>query len=79
VEFGEDGKPTYVEHHRTLGDRIRELVAAGFVLRDLVEPEWPPTLTQTWGQWSPLRGVLFPGTAIYVAEKPAETATEKAG
>jgi hypothetical protein len=70
VEFDEDGRPTYVEHHRTLGDRIRELVAAGFVLRDLVEPEWPPTLTQTWGQWSPLRGVLFPGTAIYVAEKP---------
>ena len=33
--------PTYVEHHRTLGDRVREIVGAGFVLRDLVEPEWP--------------------------------------
>ena len=26
VEYDETGAPTYVEHHRTLGDRIRELV-----------------------------------------------------
>ncbi|MET7399858.1 class I SAM-dependent methyltransferase [Dactylosporangium sp. NPDC005572] len=68
----EDGHhvPTYVEQHRTLGDRIRELVAAGFVLDDLVEPEWPDGHTETWGQWSPLRGRIFPGTAIFVATKP---------
>ena len=41
VEFDDDGVPTYVEHHRTLGDRVREIVAAGFRLVDLVEPEWP--------------------------------------
>jgi SAM-dependent methyltransferase len=41
VEVDEHGVPSYVEQHRTLGDRVRELVAAGFVLRDLVEPEWP--------------------------------------
>lgn len=70
VEQDEAGVPTYVEQHRTLGDRIRELVAAGFVLRDLVEPEWPEGHDQLWGQWSPLRGRLFPGTAIYVAERP---------
>jgi SAM-dependent methyltransferase len=70
VEFDEAGRPSYVEHHRTLGDRIRELVAAGFVVRDVVEPEWPEGHEQLWGQWSPLRGALFPGTAIYVAEKP---------
>ena len=68
VEQGEDGIPSYVEQHRTLGDRIRELVAAGFVLRDLIEPEWPVDHTQIWGQWSPLRGRLFPGTAIFVAD-----------
>jgi SAM-dependent methyltransferase len=68
VEFGEDGAPTYVEHHRTLGDRVRELVAAGFRLVDLVEPEWPPGLADEWGQWSPLRGAILPGTAIYVCE-----------
>jgi SAM-dependent methyltransferase len=67
VETDERGVPTYVEQHRTLGDRVRELVAAGFVLRDLVEPEWPPGHEQIWGQWSPLRGRLFPGTAIFVA------------
>ena len=32
VEQDDAGVPTYVEQHRTLGDRIRELVAAGFVL-----------------------------------------------
>jgi SAM-dependent methyltransferase len=69
VEQDADGVPTYVEQHRTLGDRVRELVAAGFVLRDLIEPEWPDSHDRIWGQWSPLRGRLFPGTAIFVAER----------
>jgi SAM-dependent methyltransferase len=68
VETDDDGRPSYVEQHRTLGDRIRELVAAGFVVRDLIEPEWPAGHDQIWGQWSPLRGRLFPGTAIFVAD-----------
>lgn len=71
VEFDGDGKAVYVEHHRTLGDRVRELVTAGFTVRDIVEPEWPREHDGIWGQWSPLRGRLFPGTAIYVAQKPA--------
>jgi len=71
VERDERGVPSYVEHHRTLGDRVRELVAAGLVLRDLVEPEWPDGHDRIWGQWSPLRGRIFPGTAIFVADKPA--------
>ncbi|MEP6852421.1 MAG: class I SAM-dependent methyltransferase [bacterium] len=62
---GPDRAPSYAEHHRTLGDRVRELRAAGFVLDDLIEPEWPDGLTREWGQWSPLRGAHFPGTAIY--------------
>ncbi len=66
VEY-DAGEPIYVEHHRTLGDRIRELVAAGFTLTDLIEPEWPDDHDAEWGQWSPLRGRLFPGTAIFVA------------
>ena len=65
VESDDRGRATYAEHHRTLGDRVRELRAAGFVLQDLIEPEWPAGLTATWGQWSPLRGAHFPGTAIY--------------
>lgn len=68
VEFAADGTPTYVEHHRTLGDRVRELAAAGFRLVDFVEPEWPAGHTEEWGQWSPLRGAILPGTAIYVCE-----------
>jgi SAM-dependent methyltransferase len=68
VELDEAGTPLYVEHHRTLGDRVREIAAAGFRLVDLVEPEWPEGHDQVWGQWSPLRGALFPGTAVYVCE-----------
>ena len=70
VEQDEQGVATYVEHHRTLGDRVRELVGAGFRLVNLVEPEWPEDNTRTWGQWSPLRGQVIPGTAIFVCEKP---------
>src|SRR4051794_14382935 len=67
LEIGESGHPLYVESHRTMGDRIRELVAAGFVVTNVVEPVWPAGHTREWGQWSPLRGNLFPGTAIFVA------------
>ena len=70
VEVDEAGSATYVEHHRTLGDRVRELVAAGLVLEDLVEPEWPAGHDREWGQWSPLRGRLLPGTAVFVTRRP---------
>ena len=69
VEQDESGAATYVEHHRTLGDRVREITAAGLELLDLVEPEWPAEHTRTWGGWSPLRGRLLPGTAIFVCRK----------
>jgi SAM-dependent methyltransferase len=70
VELGPDGEVAYAEHHRTLGDRVREISAAGLVLVDLVEPEWPESNDQVWGGWSPLRGRLIPGTAIFVTRKP---------
>ncbi|MEU3501497.1 class I SAM-dependent methyltransferase [Streptomyces hundungensis] len=66
VEQDENGDAVYVEHHRTLGDRVRDVVAGGFRLEDLVEPEWPAWNAQEWGGWSPLRGNLIPGTAIFV-------------
>ena len=66
VETDADGRATYVEHHRTMGDRVREIVAAGFVLQDVIEPEWPEDFTGVWGQWSAERGEMFPGTAIFV-------------
>lgn len=70
VEQDEDGVATYVEHHRTLGDRVRELTAAGLTLLDLVEPEYPESLGDRWGGgWSALRGRLVPGTAIFVTQK----------
>jgi SAM-dependent methyltransferase len=69
VEQDEAGRATYVEHHRTLGDRVREVVAAGLRLVNLVEPEWPDGLERAWGGWSPLRGRVIPGTAIFVCVK----------
>ncbi|WP_030672461.1 class I SAM-dependent methyltransferase [Streptomyces rimosus] len=66
VEQDEAGRAVYVEHHRTLGDRVRDVAAADFRLVDLVEPEWPEWNNQEWGGWSPLRGNLIPGTAIFV-------------
>jgi SAM-dependent methyltransferase len=70
VELDRRGRVIYAEHHRTLGDRIRQVVAAGLVLDDLVEPEWPDDNDQIWGGWSPMRGRLLPGTAIFVTHKP---------
>lgn len=70
VESGADGSVAYAEHHRTAGDRVRELVGAGFVLDDLIEPEWPPDHDETWGGWSPERGRVLPGTAIFCCHLP---------
>lgn len=71
VEVNDDtGRVAYVEHHRTLGDWVRLLTRHGFVLVDLVEPEWPEGHERTWGGWSRLRGRLIPGTAIFVARGP---------
>ncbi|MFE5122446.1 class I SAM-dependent methyltransferase [Streptomyces sp. NPDC056669] len=69
VEQDESGRAVYVEHHRTVGDRVRDVVAGGFRLIDLVEPEWPAWNHQEWGGWSPLRGNLVPGTAIFICER----------
>ncbi|MGL5927857.1 MAG: class I SAM-dependent methyltransferase [Dermatophilaceae bacterium] len=71
----EAGMLIYAEHHRTLGDLVRQVVAAGMVLTDLVEPEWPAWNTRTWGGWSPLRGRVLPGTAIVIAERPGGPAS----
>jgi SAM-dependent methyltransferase len=70
VEFDAAGAPNYVEHHYTIGDHVRNLVDAGWVLDALIEPGWPEDLAQEWGQWSPLRGEYLPGTLIVSAHLP---------
>ncbi|WP_310963068.1 class I SAM-dependent methyltransferase [Nocardioides terrisoli] len=62
------GETRYVEHHRTIGDWVHALSTAGFRLREIVEPEWPEDHDRTWGGWSRTRGLLTPGTAIFVAD-----------
>jgi SAM-dependent methyltransferase len=75
VEVDSAGVPAYAEHHRTMGDRIRELVGAGFVIDGVIEPEWPADFDGSWGQWTPERGAVFPGTAIFLAHKPSTALT----
>lgn len=69
IEVDATGQATYVEHHRTFGDYVRALVGAGLTIEDVIEPEWPDGHTEEWGQWSPMRGALFPGTAIFRCRK----------
>jgi SAM-dependent methyltransferase len=63
------GRVVYAEFHRTLGDWVRLIASAGFVLADLVEPEWPDDLDAEWGGWSRLRGERLPGTAIFACDR----------
>jgi SAM-dependent methyltransferase len=65
-----DTRVRYAEYHRTLGDHVAEIGAAGLVLVRLVEPEWPPGHGRVWGGWGPVRGALLPGTAIFCTRKP---------
>ncbi|GAB3265105.1 class I SAM-dependent methyltransferase [Nocardioides dilutus] len=68
VEVDDDtGLVSYVEHHRTLGDWVALLAGAGFVITDLLEPEWPEGHDRVWGGWSGLRGRFTPGSAIFGA------------
>jgi ubiquinone/menaquinone biosynthesis C-methylase UbiE len=67
LEEDETGHVTYAEHHRTVGDWVGLLAAAGFRVTGLVEPEWPEGLERIWGGWGPERGRLLPGTAIFTA------------
>jgi len=69
VEVDEEtGEVAYVEHHRTLGDWVALLAGAGFRITALHEPEWPADHDRVWGGWSRTRGLLTPGTAIFVAD-----------
>ena len=70
VETDDGGRATYVEHHRTVEQRVEEVVAAGLVLEGLKELPWKATNEATWGGWSPLRGGLVPGTLVVLARRP---------
>ena len=71
----ETGETRYVEHHRTLGDWVGALARRGFVITDLHEPEWPAEHDRTWGGWSRVRGMLTPGSAVFVARLDGPGAT----
>ncbi|GEL93627.1 SAM-dependent methyltransferase [Cellulomonas composti] len=74
VELAASGRVLYAEYHRTVGDHVADVVGAGLVLDRIVEPPWPAGHDRTWGGWGPVRGALLPGTAIFVAHRPQDTA-----
>jgi len=76
VEEDGQGLPSYVEHHRTMGDWVRAAVAAGFDVIDLAEPRWPDDLDRVWAGWGPARGRLIPGTAILSCRRHATLSGE---
>lgn len=61
---------TYAEFHRTIGDHIGEIVASGFTVERVLEPEWSPENTHVWGGWGPHRGAYLPGTIIIRCRRP---------
>ncbi|WP_083372303.1 class I SAM-dependent methyltransferase [Paraoerskovia marina] len=71
VESAATGQVVYAEYHRTLGDHVRDVVAAGLEVVDVVEPEWPTDNDAVWGGWGPVRGRFLPGTLIVVTRRPA--------
>lgn len=71
-EYDDAGTLTYAEYHHSFGDYIRALRGNGMTLIDVLEPTWPAQLSTTWGQWSPQRGAVIPGTAIFIAQKSAQ-------
>ncbi|MCG7234687.1 class I SAM-dependent methyltransferase [Corynebacterium sp. ACRQM] len=67
LEHDSTGTLTYAEFHRTISDWFRALQGRGpFLIEDIIEPEWPEGLETTWGQWSPQRGEIFPGSMIFI-------------
>ena len=66
AETNDQGDIDYIEFHRTMSEWISAFqVRNRLLITKLIEPEWPSRLTTTWGQWSPRRGRIFPGTAIF--------------
>jgi ubiquinone/menaquinone biosynthesis C-methylase UbiE len=70
VELDDAGRVLYAEYHRTLGDHVAEVAGAGFVIQQILEPEWPAGNTNVWGGWGPVRGARLPGTVIFVTRSP---------
>ena len=63
----ETGLVSYVEHHRTLGDWVAPAGRRRLPdHRPASSPEWPEDHDRVWGGWSGTRGLLTPGTAIFV-------------
>lgn len=73
VEVDDHDRPLYAEFHRTIADHVRDVVGAGFVIEDVIEPEWPAGHDQVWGGWGPERGAVLPGTLIVAARRASRS------
>lgn len=64
-----DGRLDYAEFQHTMEETVTGVLAAGFVLDQLLEPQWVPGNSEVWGSWSPGRAPWVPGTLIVRAHR----------
>lgn len=72
LESDENGL-TYAEFQHTMSDLVGGLISAGFAIDQLLEPQWTPGHTHTWGAWSAERAPFVPGTVIFSTHRVAST------
>lgn len=71
TEHTDDGRLIYGETHRTIEQRIHEIIQAGLRLDTFKEIGWGNDPNRrSWGGWSRERGLKIPGTLILGAIKP---------
>lgn len=61
------GTLRYAEFQHTLTALVGGLLAAGFTVDRLLEPEWVDGNAHVWGAWSAARSPYVPGTLILAA------------
>nr|NLD40436.1 class I SAM-dependent methyltransferase [Actinomycetales bacterium] len=63
----DEGGLAYAEFQHTLAALVGGLVAAGFRIERVLEPEWVEGNEHVWGSWSRERAPYVPGTLIVSA------------
>ncbi|MDR2348852.1 MAG: class I SAM-dependent methyltransferase [Bifidobacteriaceae bacterium] len=67
-ERDEDGRLTYTHYHHTFADHVSALVGAGFMIEQVIEPEWVDGAPDAeWPPWSQARSEWVPATIIMSA------------
>jgi SAM-dependent methyltransferase len=72
-ERSDDGRLIEVQRHTTLAGHLGGLITAGFLIDQVIEPEWLPSAAARdgeWAAWSPARAEWLPSTLIIASHLP---------